>query len=66
MSTQKQADKFVEVWNASNTLAEAAAKLGMTPRNAATRACKYRKAGAAIKKFKAGRPPIYFNGEGKQ
>jgi hypothetical protein len=50
-------EKFVQEWQKSSSLEDAAARLGMPKANVSSRAASYRKMGAQLKKFATRRSP---------
>lgn len=51
-------EEFVVVWQAAESLADAAAKARVTPREASVRAFGLRKAGVNLKRFKKYSSPV--------
>ena len=47
-------EQFVVIWETSDSLAQAAARLGMPPGVASARASRYRRLGVNLKRFRGG------------
>lgn len=56
--TEATPEEFVKTWQAADSLAEVAEKLGLTRHSASNRGMRYRNAGVKLKKFERGRNPI--------